>query len=129
MRHVKFCLSTIALIALSACVTSLGGNGGHLRSNGAQDSVIDPASPPPTDLVGLSNQTVLDRLGIPEISRVEGNVLYMRYSTFECLLDIYLKADQLNGELRVEHLDVRPRTGIAHADMCPIVEHEVMPNL
>lgn len=117
----KPCLATIALIALSACGGSLGDGlgSGHLVSNGARDSMIDERSPPPTDLVGLSNSGVIERLGTPEIARFEGGVLYWRFSTRDCLLDVYLSTDEATGQLAVEHMATRPRSYLLPTDACP----------
>lgn len=81
--------------------------------------VDDHAGPPPTDLVGMSNAFVIERLGDPDIARFEGGVLYWRYSTQQCLLHIYLSHDPSTGELFVEHMSVRPRSYLVPSGACP----------
>lgn len=120
MNFSRVCLSTIALIALTACGQNYTANTGHLKSNGAQDSIIEDTRPPPTDLVGWTNNSVIERLGEPDIARFEGGILYWRYSTTHCLLDIYLSADAQSGDLAVEHFAIRPRSPLMPANVCPM---------
>lgn len=119
MRCSQFCLTTIAVIALNACGYTEKVSIGHLLSNGAQDSVIDDQAYSPTDLVGWSNSRVIDRFGSPEVARTEGSVVYWRYVTTNCLVDVYLSQDTQTGDIVVDHMAVRPRSNLASSGACP----------
>jgi len=71
-------------------------------------SAVPPAADSPRKLVGLDRPALRSLLGAPALQRSEGKAELWQYRAANCVLDVFLYADN-GGLARVTHADLRGR--------------------
>lgn len=79
-----------------------------------QPTPVAPAPRESGDLIGLTANELVGRLGRPALQIAEGQSLKMQFRSPRCVLDVYLYPGSGGGPYRVNHVDARNRAG---ADM------------
>lgn len=72
-----------------------------------------PAPPSADELLGLSGEAVVLKLGVPAFRHAEPPAEVWRYRGADCLFYVFLVDEGDIGESRVSHVDARSATGEA----------------
>lgn len=74
---------------------------------------LPPAPPSPDELLGLSGEAVVLKLGLPAFRHPEPPAEVWRYRGADCLFYVFLVDEGDIGESRVSHVDARSGNGEA----------------
>ncbi len=79
-----------------------------------QPATVPATAPSPResgDLIGLTGNELVGRLGRPALQIVEGQSLKIQFRSPRCVLDAYLYPGTSGGPYRVTHVDARSPAG------------------
>lgn len=72
---------------------------------------IPPPPPEPKDFLGLTGDALSSRLGAPSLKRREPPAEVWQFAAPDCVLHVFLYPSGDDAQMRVDHIEARPRNG------------------